>query len=64
MLRLSDHLFFVDAGVHDSFWTHACDVDVMNRIIREEFVKLHEKPILENVQCLDILFYFVFYVNI
>lgn len=28
-------------SVHDSFWTHACDVDQMNIFIREEFVKLY-----------------------
>ncbi|KAL6507396.1 hypothetical protein OROGR_023591 [Orobanche gracilis] len=37
------------AGVHDSYWTHACDVDEMNRILREKFVELYEAPILENV---------------
>ncbi|KAJ6861123.1 DNA-directed RNA polymerase 2A [Populus alba x Populus x berolinensis] len=37
------------AGVHDSYWTHACDVDEMNRILREKFVKLYETPILENL---------------
>lgn len=37
------------AGVHDSFWTHACDVDEINRILREKFVELYEKPILENL---------------
>ncbi|KAJ8492833.1 hypothetical protein OPV22_014554 [Ensete ventricosum] len=37
------------AGVHDSYWTHACDVDQMNRILREKFVELYEKPILENL---------------
>ncbi|KAL0013441.1 hypothetical protein SO802_000510 [Lithocarpus litseifolius] len=37
------------AGVHNSFWTHACDVDKMNRILREKFVELYSKPILENV---------------
>ncbi|CAI9109927.1 OLC1v1009869C1 [Oldenlandia corymbosa var. corymbosa] len=37
------------AGVHDSYWTHACDVDVMNRILREKFVELYEAPILENL---------------
>ncbi|XP_078162542.1 DNA-directed RNA polymerase 3B, chloroplastic-like isoform X2 [Carex rostrata] len=37
------------AGVHDSFWTHACDVDTMNRILREKFVELYEIPILENL---------------
>ncbi|KAI9016695.1 hypothetical protein DFJ74DRAFT_644589 [Hyaloraphidium curvatum] len=30
------------AAVHDSFWTHAVDVDEMSRIIREEFVRVHE----------------------
>lgn len=37
------------AGVHDSFWTHACNVDVMNQILREKFVELYSMPILENV---------------
>ncbi|CAM8942508.1 unnamed protein product [Rhodiola kirilowii] len=37
------------AGVHDSYWTHACDVDTMNRILREKFVELYEMPILENL---------------
>ncbi|KAI9125697.1 hypothetical protein K1719_003115 [Acacia pycnantha] len=37
------------AGVHDSFWTHACDVEQMNRILREKFVELYNMPILENL---------------
>ncbi|KAL0885911.1 hypothetical protein Bca101_009894 [Brassica carinata] len=37
------------AGVHDSYWTHACDVDTMNRILREKFVELYSTPILEDV---------------
>ncbi|KAM7464420.1 hypothetical protein LguiA_032541 [Lonicera macranthoides] len=37
------------AGVHDSYWTHASDVDQMNRILREKFVELYEAPILENL---------------
>ncbi|KAG9439655.1 hypothetical protein H6P81_019820 [Aristolochia fimbriata] len=37
------------AGVHDSYWTHACDVDQMNSILREKFVELYEQPILENL---------------
>lgn len=37
------------SGVHDSYWTHACDVDEMNKILREKFVELYEAPILENV---------------
>uniref|UniRef100_A0A1J3DZF0 DNA-directed RNA polymerase n=1 Tax=Noccaea caerulescens TaxID=107243 RepID=A0A1J3DZF0_NOCCA len=37
------------AGVHDSFWTHACDVDKLNKILREKFVELYSQPILENL---------------
>ncbi|XVF81816.1 hypothetical protein PTKIN_Ptkin15bG0186400 [Pterospermum kingtungense] len=37
------------AGVHDSYWTHASDVDKINRILREKFVELYEAPILENL---------------
>ncbi|KAI5585605.1 hypothetical protein BDE02_06G156700 [Populus trichocarpa] len=37
------------AGVHDSFWTHARDADLMNRILREKFVELYNMPILENL---------------
>ncbi|XP_023537295.1 DNA-directed RNA polymerase 3B, chloroplastic-like isoform X2 [Cucurbita pepo subsp. pepo] len=37
------------AGVHDSFWTHACDVDQMNLILREKFVELYNMPVLETL---------------
>lgn len=37
------------AAVHDSFWTHACDIDQLNNILRERFVYLHSLPILENM---------------
>ncbi|KAF9615594.1 hypothetical protein IFM89_024683 [Coptis chinensis] len=37
------------AGVHDSFWTHACDVDKMNRILREKFIELYDIPILDDL---------------
>ncbi|CAI4060872.1 hypothetical protein SKDZ_06G0280 [Saccharomyces kudriavzevii ZP591] len=30
------------ASVHDSYWTHASDVDTMNVVLREQFIKLHE----------------------
>ncbi|XP_015604039.1 DNA-directed RNA polymerase, mitochondrial [Cephus cinctus] len=36
-------------SVHDCFWTHACDVEIMNRICREQFVALHSQPILQNL---------------
>ncbi|MEW5305130.1 MAG: hypothetical protein WDW36_007691 [Sanguina aurantia] len=35
------------AGVHDSYWTHARDVDQMNVIIREKFVELHSLPLMD-----------------
>lgn len=31
-------------AIHDSFGTHPCDVDVMHRCIREEFVALYSRP--------------------
>ena len=34
------------AAVHDSFWTHAGDVDTMNTIIRETFVRMHSEDII------------------
>ncbi len=36
-------------SVHDCFWTHACNVDLMNKICREQFVALHTLPLLENL---------------
>jgi DNA-directed RNA polymerase len=35
------------AMVHDSYAVHACDVDTMNAVLRDEFVKLHEEFTLE-----------------
>ncbi|GIX61777.1 DNA-directed RNA polymerase, mitochondrial [Babesia caballi] len=37
------------AAVHDSYWTHACDVDVMSAAIRDRFVAMYSEPILENL---------------
>jgi DNA-directed RNA polymerase, mitochondrial len=34
------------ASVHDSFWTHACDVDVMNVVLREAFVRMHKDDLI------------------
>ncbi|CAN4113272.1 unnamed protein product [Withania somnifera] len=36
-------------GVHDSFWTHACAIDQMNRILRKKFVEQYSMPILEDL---------------
>ncbi|CCH62285.1 hypothetical protein TBLA_0G03490 [Henningerozyma blattae CBS 6284] len=38
------------ASVHDSYWTHACDVDKMNYLLREEFIKLHEVDLIERLK--------------
>ncbi|CAA0841982.1 DNA-directed RNA polymerase 3- chloroplastic [Striga hermonthica] len=35
--------------VHDSFWTHACDVDRMSKILRQKFGDLYNMRILENL---------------
>jgi DNA-directed RNA polymerase len=38
------------AAVHDSFWTHAADVDVMNVILREAFVRMHQGDLVEKLR--------------
>lgn len=40
----------VFASVHDSYWTHASDIDEMNEILRDQFVKLHQRPIMDNLK--------------
>lgn len=37
-------------AVHDSYWSHAGNVEVMNETLRECFVDLYRKPILENLR--------------
>ncbi|KAF2077399.1 hypothetical protein CYY_001327 [Polysphondylium violaceum] len=37
------------SSVHDSYWTHACTVDQMNDILREEFIELHKQPLLQHL---------------
>lgn len=34
------------AAVHDSFWTHACDVDTMSRLLRDAFIRMHSEDIV------------------
>jgi DNA-directed RNA polymerase len=34
------------AAVHDSFWTHAADVDVLNDVLREAFIRIHEEDVV------------------
>eukprot|EP01035_Chromulina_nebulosa_P017423 gene17423-22974_t len=37
-------------AVHDSYWTHACDIPIMSEILRDCFIELYEKPILEDLR--------------
>jgi len=37
------------ASVHDSYWTHALDIDAMGKVLRQQFVELHTQPLLENL---------------
>ncbi|KAL7800183.1 hypothetical protein V8C37DRAFT_364377 [Trichoderma ceciliae] len=34
------------AAVHDSFWTHAGDLDVMNEVLRDAFILIHEEDVV------------------
>ncbi|KAF9405610.1 DNA-directed RNA polymerase [Podila epigama] len=38
------------ASVHDSYWTHARDVEVMNEVLRKQFILLHSNNIMENLK--------------
>jgi DNA-directed RNA polymerase len=38
------------SAVHDSFWTHACDVDEMNEALRDCFVDLYSRPLLSDLK--------------
>lgn len=38
------------ASVHDSYWTHAADVDTMNRHIRSQFVSLHSESLVAKLK--------------
>ena len=36
------------AMVHDSYGVQACDVELLNRVLREEFVGIYSEPVLQN----------------
>ncbi len=38
------------ASVHDSYWTHAADVDTMNKVLRESFIKLHKVDLIQTLK--------------
>ncbi|KAJ1359419.1 hypothetical protein KIN20_018144 [Parelaphostrongylus tenuis] len=37
------------AAVHDCFWTHATSVDDMSILCRDQFIKLHSEPIVQQL---------------
>ncbi|KAK3400353.1 mitochondrial DNA-directed RNA polymerase [Sordaria brevicollis] len=41
-----DELGLTFAAVHDSFWTHAADVDSMNGVIRDSFIRIHSEDVI------------------
>lgn len=41
-----DELGLSFSAVHDSFWTHAADVDTMNHVLRDAFVRMHSEDII------------------
>lgn len=38
------------AAVHDSYWTHARDVDLMNKHIRDQFVEIHQEDSIQKLK--------------
>ena len=36
--------------VHDSFSTHACNVDALGTVVREAFVEVYKEPVLDNLR--------------
>ncbi|CAN8101970.1 unnamed protein product [Discula destructiva] len=44
-----DELGLAFAAVHDSFWTHAADVDVMNRVLRDAFIRIHSEDVIKRL---------------
>lgn len=46
VIRLKDRGIEHIATVHDSYATHACDIDVLNEELRTEFVEMHSRHLL------------------
>ncbi|PGH07026.1 DNA-directed RNA polymerase, mitochondrial [Blastomyces parvus] len=44
-----DELGLSFSAVHDSFWTHAADIDTMNRVLRDAFVRMHSEDIVQRL---------------
>ncbi|KAI9797462.1 MAG: DNA-directed RNA polymerase [Piccolia ochrophora] len=46
---MCDEVGLTFAAVHDSFWTHAGDVDSMNRVLRDAFIRIHSENVIERL---------------
>ena len=44
-----DELGLTFTAVHDSFWTHAADVDTLNTVLREAFIRMHSEDIVRRL---------------
>ena len=42
----ADELGLSFSAVHDSFWTHAADVNTLNSLLREAFIRMHSEDIV------------------
>jgi len=42
----ADELGLTFSAVHDSFWTHAADVNSLNRLLRDAFIRMHSEDII------------------
>lgn len=38
------------ASVHDSYWSHAADSDTLAELLREEFVAIHSRSLLDDLR--------------
>lgn len=41
-----DELGLSFAAVHDSFWTHAKDIETMNTVLRDAFIRIHTEDVI------------------
>lgn len=51
VLRLKEEGITDIHAIHDSWGVHACHTTLLNRIIREEFIKIHKRNLLEEFKC-------------
>lgn len=45
-----DEIGMTFASIHDSFWTHACDVNELSIVLRDAFVSMHSDDIIARLR--------------